>query len=243
MSTIVAERLFDGPIAEEYNLLHIICPAAADISQRIGEFVGHWKESNALDSIEILEIGCGTGFTTKQLLRHSPNSRLTGIDNAPDMLEQAAVNLNSAISENFVSLLEVDALSHLQATPSASLDVVASAYAIHNFLDGYREQVLHEIYRVLKPGGLFVNGDRYAVDNSLEHLRLTQAEAREYCQVFTKMQRPDLLAEWIVHLFSDESPDHIMRLQPALQSMQTIGFQAVTLHYRQGVNALISGTK
>jgi len=36
MGEIVAERLFDGLIAEEYGLVHKICPAAADISQRVG---------------------------------------------------------------------------------------------------------------------------------------------------------------------------------------------------------------
>lgn len=240
MSECAAERLFQGPIAEEYGILQKICPAAADISRRVGEFVGVWKVPN---HAEVLEIGCGTGLTTMRLLHHRPDAHFTSIDNAPAMLKQAAVNLDSAIAANRLRLIEADAMSHLQATPSASVDIVASAYTLHNFLDGYRGRVLKEIYRVLKPGGVFVNGDRYAMDDSLEQLRLIQEEARSYCRVFTEMRRPDLLAEWIAHLFSDESPDHIMRLGPALQSMERLGFENITQHFRDGVNAMVSGIK
>ena len=243
MSETVPELLFEGPIAKEYELLHLICPAATDISRRVGEFVGNSLAMNTSGKVKMLEIGCGTGITTKRLLHYCSDADLICIDNAPDMLKQAAINLKAELSANKLTLLEIDALSYLQATASASLDRVVSAYTIHNFLDDYRLQVLAEIYRVLKPGGLFVNGDRYAEDNCREHLKLVQAEVREYCRVFAEIQRPDMLAEWIVHLFSDESPDHIMRLKPAIQSMEDLGFKSITQHFRQGVNALVSAVK
>jgi len=243
MSDVVAELLFDGPIAKEYELLHLICPAATDISRRVGEFVGNWQALNMSGKVDMLEIGCGTGITTKRLLHHCPDAHLVCIDNAPDMLKQAAVNLDNELAKNRLELLEMDALSYLQTIATASLDIVVSAYTIHNFLDYYRTQVLAEIYRVLKSGGLFVNGDRYAEDNSREHLKLVQAEVRDYCRVFTEIQRPDMLTEWIVHLFSDESPDHIMRLKSAIQTMEEIGFQSVSQHFRQGVNTLLSAKK
>src|SRR5690606_17024727 len=103
-------------------------------------------------------------------------------------------------------LVENDALSHLRDTPSASVDIVATAYTLHNFLNGYRLRVLEEIFRVLKPGGIFVNGDRYALDDSLAHLQSIQDEVRQYFRTFTALNRIDLLEQWIVHLFSDESP-------------------------------------
>ncbi len=140
-------------------------------------------------------------------------------------------------------LIENDALSHLQGLLANSIDIIASAYTLHNFLHGYRQQVLVEILRVLKPGGLFVNGDRYAVDDRGEHLKNTQEEVKSYFRVFLAMNRPDLLEQWVVHLFSDESEDHIMRLQPALDDMAAIGFSNIDLHYREGTNALVSAVK
>ena len=76
--------------------------------------------------------------------------------------------------------VEADALGFLRGLPDASLDVVSSNYAVHNFLDDYRREFLTEIFRVLKPGGLFVNGDRYAMDDRAAHLSATQAEVRSW---------------------------------------------------------------
>lgn len=238
-----AELLFHGAIAEEYEMLKYICPAAADMSRRVGEFVGAWTPPVAAESLDVLEIGSGTGITTLHLLRSRPDMRLTGIDNAPAMLAQARQNLAAALAQGRLRLLEIDALAYLREQPAASLDIVASAYTLHNFLDDYRARVVGEILRVLKPGGVFVNGDRYALDDTAEHLRLAQDEVRGYFRTFLAMQRPDLLEQWVVHLFGDESPGHVMRWEPALRRMEAVGFRPVTGHFREGVNALVGGVK
>jgi tRNA (cmo5U34)-methyltransferase len=238
-----AELLFHGPIADEYNLLKKICPSAAEMSRKVGEFIDGWTPPYTYDRLNLLEIGCGTGITTTHLLASRHFIEIVSIDNAPAMLSQARQNLAESLKEGRLKLVENDALSYLQGMTSGSVDIVASAYALHNFLNGYRRQVLEEILRVLKPGGLFINGDRYAVDDTEQHLRNTQEEVRGYFRVFLEMNRPDLLEHWIVHLFSDESEDHIMRLQPALDAMAETGFCDIGVHYREGVNALVSGVK
>jgi tRNA (cmo5U34)-methyltransferase len=90
---------------------------------------------------------------------------------------------------------------------------------------------------------VLVNGDRYALDNTVEHLKVIQAEVRDYFKVLMEMNLPDLLEQWMVHLFSDESPDRVMRMTEALDLMGKIGYQSVTVHFRNGVNALVSGVK
>jgi ubiquinone/menaquinone biosynthesis C-methylase UbiE len=110
-------------------------------------------------------------------------------------------------------------------------------------MDGYRCEVIREIFRALKPGGLFLNGDRYGLDDTLEHTRLIQEEVKQYFKVFRELDRMDLLEHWIVHLFSDESPDRVMRLAPAVEHMAAAGFRPVTVHYRHEVNALVTGIK
>ncbi|EIC28248.1 MULTISPECIES: class I SAM-dependent methyltransferase [Methylomicrobium] len=238
-----AELLFEGPLAEEYGMLAVICPSAAEISRRVGEYVDGWMPPYPEASLNLLEIGSGTGITTACLLASRKVALVESVDNAPAMLAQARHNLAAALAAKRLRLIERDALSHLQATPDASVDAVVSAYTLHNFLYGYRQSVLKEILRVLKPGGLFVNGDRYALDDAAEHLKSTQAEVRHYFRVFTELKRHDLLEQWIVHLFSDESEEHIMRLQPALEMMADTGFANTRLHFRDGANALVSAVK
>jgi tRNA (cmo5U34)-methyltransferase len=238
-----AELLFEGPLAEEYGMLAVICPAAAEISRRVGDYVGDWAPPYSAAALNLLEIGSGTGITTACLLASREDTLVESVDNAPAMQSQARHNLAAALAAKRLRLIERDALSHLREMPDASVDIVASAYTLHNFLHGYRQSALKEILRVLKPGGLFVNGDRYALDDPAEHLKSTQEEVRHYFRVFTEMDRPDLLEQWIVHLFSDESEEHIMRLKPALEMMADIGFTNAHLHFRDGVNALVSAVK
>ncbi len=222
-------------------MLQLICPAAAEMSRQVGERVATWPES-ADGSLQLLEVGCGTGITTLNLLART-DLALTAVDNATTMLKQARRNLAEPIRQQRLQLVEDDALSFLQRQPDHSYDGVASAYTLHNFLDPYRHSVLKEILRVLKPGGQFVNGDRYGLDDTLAHLASIQDEARHYFRTFTAIGRTDLLEHWIIHLFSDESPDHVMRLAPALDAMQTLGFVGVDVLFRDGVNALVTGSK
>lgn len=239
-----AEHLFHGAFAEEYHFLQRICPAAAEMSHRVAGFVAAWQVPENPVSPAILELGCGTGITTHALLHHRPDAHLLAVDNAPTMLCQARERLSGAIAEGRLVLQEIDALAALQALPSASMDIVASAYTLHNFLFGYRHLVLAEIFRVLKPGGLFVNGDRYALDDPAEHLTSTQTEVRGYFRVLLgEMNRPDLIEQWVVHLFSDESAEHIMRFTPALEELTALGFTEIGADYREGVNSLVHGVK
>jgi tRNA (cmo5U34)-methyltransferase len=79
-----------------------------------------------------------------------------------------------------MNTLAADVLSALQQLPEGSQDLVASAYTVRNFLETYRDQVLNEIFQVLRPSGIFVNGDRYALGDTAAHTRLTQDDVRRY---------------------------------------------------------------
>jgi len=46
--------------------------------------------------LEILDFGCGTGFLSEALLRLYPNSNITALDNAADMLDVARLNCQSS---------------------------------------------------------------------------------------------------------------------------------------------------
>lgn len=237
-----AERLFSGQIGAEYEMLKLVCPAAAAMSLRVADFVASLPARQGRP-LNVFEIGCGTGITTQALLDARKDLVITAVDNEPTMLAQARANLSRAVEMGRVRLIETDALTGLGELPTGGVDVVASAYAVHNFLEGYRIRVLAEIFRALKPGGFFVNGDRYGLDDAASHTRLTQDEARHYFKTFAAINRYDLLEQWIIHLFSDESADHLMRLGPALANMRSIGFDPVDAPFRDGVNTLVAARK
>ena len=123
------------------------------------------------------------------------------------------------------------------------MDFIASNFTIHNFDENYRNEILAEIFRVLKSGGIFINGDRYAISDPREHLKETQKTVRKLFQSFQEIERLDLLEEWIIHLLSDESPGIIMHLDAALIELKNLGFVEIIIDFRDGVDTLLYAYK
>ena len=159
------------------------------------------------------------------------------------MQEQAKKNLQQWAADGKLSFCGDDALTALNNLDSGSVDIVASAYTLHNFLDSYRRDVINEIFRVLKPGGHFINGDRYALDDISQHTRSIQDEISGYFKVLIELNKPDVLEHWIVHLFCDESENHVMRESAALKQLRDTGFSGINLSHRLAVNALVTAQK
>ena len=233
---------FSGIIGQDYDMLKMICPLAVEMSHLVGETLKNLTLPSQ-SILKVVELGGGTGITTLSLLTALRSMTLLSIDNEPVMQNQAKSHLASWVESGQLTFELDDALSALQKLPDSSIDVVASAYTLHNFLQSYRAKVINEIFRVLKPNGLLINGDRYALDNVSEHTQATQEEIKHYFKILVADNKLDLLQQWIIHLFNDESENHIMRENVAISQLYDAGFIQVRLTARNGVNALVTATK
>jgi len=236
------DALFSGVIGQDYELLNLICPLATQMSQRVGTSASEYA-MQANGNLAVVELGGGTGITTLALLTASDNFNILSIDNEPVMQDQAKKHLHKWTQEGKLAFCGDDALTALKNLPTDSVDIVASAYTLHNFLDTYRKEVINEIFRILKPGGQFINGDRYGLDDISEHTRTIQEEVSRYFKVLIQINKLDVLEHWIVHLFSDESENHVMRESVALKQLRDTGFSNINLSHRLEVNALVTAIK
>jgi predicted TPR repeat methyltransferase len=91
----------------------------------------------------MLDLGCGTGLCGEQL--RDLARRMVGVDLAPKMLERA--HRRGCYSE----LVVADAGQYLAAQASASFDLVLAADVL--IYIGDIGQMVHEVARVLRPGG------------------------------------------------------------------------------------------
>ena len=241
MEQILPQNPFNGSLAAEYDLLRLMCPNSIKLAAMIGDKISHI--GSGPKSINGFEIGCGTGICTHYLFKSNENINLTAVDNSSHMLSQAKHSLEQELVAGKLKLIENDALAQLKLTPSQSLDFVASNYAIHNFDNSYRQQTLSEILRILKPGGIFINGDRYAYDDTIHQLKETQQLIREWFRLFKKIDRIDLLEDWVAHLLSDESPHILMRFNYSINQLKELGFNEINVDFREGVDTLICAYK
>lgn len=98
---------------------------------------------------DFLDLGCGTGDVSLAVLRQTPSAHITGIDPSPDMLDLARLKTRKAQLSDHIVYQEGDAMA--LPFPNASFDGVICAFVIRNVTD--RAAALHEMLRILKPGG------------------------------------------------------------------------------------------
>lgn len=103
----------------------------------------------------VLDLACGTGDLTFGASTFVPAGRVIGVDLAPTMLEIAERRRRP---EHARVTFELSDMCDTKL-PDASVDAVTAGYALRN-APNYA-MALHEIHRVLKPGGCFVSLDFY----------------------------------------------------------------------------------
>ncbi|MFI3184836.1 MAG: class I SAM-dependent methyltransferase [Methylococcaceae bacterium] len=236
------DAMFSGVIGQDYDTLKLICPIAIQMSRLVGDSVSEYALKST-GKLNVVELGTGTGITTLALLASADKLNILSVDNEPVMQEQAKKHLQHWAAEGRLVFSGDDALTALQNLAASSVDIVATAYTLHNFLDSYRAEVIQQIFRVLKPSGQFINGDRYGLDDVSDHTRTIQQEVSAYFKVLTGMGKLDVLEHWIVHLFNDESENHVMRESVALAQLRAAGFSGIKLTNRREVNALVTAIK
>jgi len=102
--------------------------------------------------MQVLEVGCGSGgYTTYVAHAVGPEGKVYALDIQPEMLAQLRAKLNRP--EN-IALNNVELINHSAYTlpfPDGTLDLVYMVTVFQEIPD--RLRTLHEIWRVLKPGG------------------------------------------------------------------------------------------
>lgn len=142
------------------------------------EFYGATVEAIALAGSSprrILDLGAGTGILSAMVLDAYPEATVTLLDGASLMLDQAREMLGSAR----VDFVEADMYGPL---PDGPWDAVVSALAIHHMTDEGKRHVFDEVFRVLRPAGIFANSEHVLGPTPFidaEYRRWHEASARQ----------------------------------------------------------------
>jgi ubiquinone/menaquinone biosynthesis C-methylase UbiE len=138
------------------------------------------------DAKDLLDVGSGTGRLTAMCRAALPHTRIVGVDPAPSMVEQATVKFAADRHSSFTAGVVED----LSEFADDSFDVVISSFALHHLeLDTYKLAAA-ELFRVLRPGGRFINADQFcrvmgpagSPDRAKDVLDLLTAKAKHYLE-------------------------------------------------------------
>ncbi len=141
------EKMFDA-ISSNYDGLNRVISFGTDVKWRkkvLAKIINHQPES-------VLDIATGTGDLAIIFAEKSEASKIIGLDISEGMLSIARKKIQETHLEKKVEFLKGDS----EALPFSdnSFDAISVAFGIRNFET--LEKGLSEIYRTLKPGGLFI---------------------------------------------------------------------------------------
>jgi tRNA (cmo5U34)-methyltransferase len=119
-------------------------PVYAELQERAAQ------ATEGIEAATILELGIGTGETTRRVLERHPGATLTAIDASPEMLERAQAAFPS--SDLRLSRLE-------DPLPEGPFDLVFSALAVHHLDGAGKRDLFRAVAEVMRPGGWFVLAD------------------------------------------------------------------------------------
>ncbi|WP_392480674.1 class I SAM-dependent methyltransferase [Nostoc sp. C110] len=106
---------------------------------------------------QVLDLCCGSGQTTQFLVKLSQN--VTGLDASPKSLQRARLNVPEASY--------VEAFAEEMPFADNHFDVVHTSVALHEMQSQQLRKIINEVYRVLKPGGVFTLVDFHAPTNPI----------------------------------------------------------------------------
>src|SRR5256885_14500060 len=100
----------------------------------------------------ILELGIGTGETSRRVLERHPGAALVGIDASEEMLGAARGALAGHAVQLHAGRLE-------DPLPPGPFDLVVSAFAVHHLDGAGKADLFRRVAAALRPGGRFVLAD------------------------------------------------------------------------------------
>lgn len=124
------------------NMLEEV-PAYPQLQEQLAAATGN-------DRRDVLELGIGTGETTRRVLARHPGANLVAIDSSPEMLERA----RGAFPDADLRLARLE-----DPLPPGPFDLVVSALAVHHLDGDGKRDLFRRVGEVLKPGGTFVLAD------------------------------------------------------------------------------------
>lgn len=171
-------------------------------------------------SPRILDLGAGTGLFTSYVLDLYPNARITLIDLSQSMLDIAKQRFGET-QANVTYKTE----DYSKFEFSEPIDCVISSLSIHHLEDQAKQDLYEKIFKLLKPGGIFINADQVQGSSPF----LDQLYRSDWV---AKVEATDLTPEELQAAYERTKLDKMAPLDQQLSWLRTCGFIDVDCVYK-----------
>jgi tRNA (cmo5U34)-methyltransferase len=208
----------------------------------VSSLVSHFRYGK--QDIKLLELGCGDGALTEELLKTNNGVSATLLDGGEGMIRKAAERLKGYRSTTFIHAAFDDLLGGKIKLELETYDFIVSSMAIHHLDMHEKASLFRLIASWLKPGGRFADVDVV--------LPPSEELAGWYFAVW-KDWLADMMSRYNVQ---DETPDDLIRryqdpssmnrpdtLAKQLRALESAGFADVDCYFKNGIFVVFGGMK
>ncbi len=194
------------------------------------------KQNNRL-----LDLGCGDGIVTHELLSVDGSISATLIDGSGDMLDKARERLKgfddiTCIQASFQEMLEGGIVEQ-------GFDFVVSSLAVHHLTMKEKRELFRFVYSHLKRGGYFMNIDVV--------LAPTESLDRWYMNLWREWmeERAGLSGaagdghDDVIRRYRDNRDNKPDTLEAQTEALRSTGFKDVDCYYKYGIFAVYGGRR
>ncbi|MDA8325218.1 MAG: methyltransferase domain-containing protein [Nitrospiraceae bacterium] len=189
----------------------------------------------------VLDLGCGDGILTHELLTVDPTLSATLVDGSADMLEKARKRLAGFRNIDYVQASFQQMVK--SNVPGREFDFAISSLAIHHLSQAEKKELFGYIYSVLTNSGHFLNIDVVlAPASALEdfYMRLWQ-EWIDNRMVFLRVADESLSA--YTRKYKENADNKPDTLDYQLGVLKDVGFRDVDCYYKYGIFTIFGGRK
>ena len=182
--------------------------------------------------LRVIDLGCGTGTVSAQILQLFPNAQITCLDFAENMITLARAKLAQYPQVNYLAV-DLHAFDWCD-----QFDVVISSLALHHIVTNEEKRNFYcRIYKSLNSGGVFYNAD--VVLASTDYLQAFYM--REWRSLMAQtVSKDEIEGKWIPKYHEEDRP---AKLTDHLQWMKEAGFADIEVLWKHFNFAVYGGAR
>ena len=174
-----------------------------------------------LEVQRILELGSGTGNLTVLLAERFPKATIELVDVSAESLDECRkrIGLDDRFRYRAQDFRSLDA-------PDGSFDLIVSSIAIHHLTGDEKPELFAELFRLLRPEGMFAYAD--------QHAGATDALYKKHIANWktASMDAGSSEAEWQMWMKHQSDHDHHDTMLDQIGWLQGAGFEAIDCPWR-----------
>jgi tRNA (cmo5U34)-methyltransferase len=176
---------------------------------------------NNSEEFKLLDLGSGTGNITKAVKEKYPNSKISCIDIAENMIQMAQIKL-----QNYTDI-EYYTGDFSEFEFEEKYDVIVSSLALHHIkTDDDKKKFYNKIFSALKVGGVLLNSDVVLGSNE----KLNQIYREKWIDfMLTNLPEEEVREKWLPKQIEEDFPVPLIN---HLKWLKEIGFKSIDVIWK-----------